>query len=261
MLPAARALQDSSTASGRAEASAGLEVLRGRANPMTRSLLASTTTPCVPWPSPMRWPAARPLAQLVLSDHTPGMKPGKRWLKAIAPSDDPDSWVPVVVEIASGSKMKYALDKASGQLELHRALAAGLAYPTNYGFVPRTLGSDGAELDMMILAAEPLLPLTIVRVRPIGGCTIHERGAASEDKLIGVAVGDPSVEHLADIAEVPAELRAQIEQFYRTFKRDQGVEVEFQGWFGRIAAGARLKAGLGATRSRWRPRLLDVAAR
>lgn len=60
---------------------------------------------------------------------------------------------------------------------------------------------------------------------------------------------------------MPAELRDQIEQFYRTFKRDQGVDVEFQGWFGRIAAGARLKAGLAAARSRWRPRLFDAAAK
>jgi hypothetical protein len=32
------------------------------------------------------------------------MKPGTQWADLLAPSDEPDSWVPVVNEISAGSR-------------------------------------------------------------------------------------------------------------------------------------------------------------
>src|SRR4051812_16057847 len=97
------------------------------------------------------------------------MKPGKRWVAQIPPSDEPDVWVPMVNEIPAGSSCKYRLDKATGQLELARVLPHEVTYPANYGFVPGTRGVDDEEIDILVLAREPLLPLTIVRARVIGG--------------------------------------------------------------------------------------------
>lgn len=39
------------------------------------------------------------------------MKLGKHWVARIAPSNDPDAWVPIVNEISRGSRCKYRLDK------------------------------------------------------------------------------------------------------------------------------------------------------
>jgi len=174
------------------------------------------------------------------------MKLGRRWLKKVAPSDRPEVWVPVIVEIARGSRMKYALDMATGQLTMHRALPRDLGYPTSYGFVAHTTGDDGMEIDMLILAAEPLLPLTIVKVRTIGGCTVEDSGKGREDKLVGVALGDPSVADLDDIADLPVELARRIEEFFTTYKRDEGVTVEFRGWMNRADALRRLASALEA---------------
>ena len=169
---------------------------------------------------------------------------GTRWLKRIARSDEPNKWVPCICEIARGSKAKYALDKKTGQLQLDRALAPGLEYPVNYGFVAHTMSTDDMEMDVLILSEEPLLPLTIVRVKIIGGLTVEEGDKGREDKLVGVATDDPSVDMINDLEQVPRDQRAHIERFLGAFKRDQRVESHVSGWFGRHEAHQRLAKAL-----------------
>ena len=45
----------------------------------------------------------------------------------------------VIIEIPSGSKDKYELDKETGLIMLDRVLEVSMSYPGNYGFVPQTL--------------------------------------------------------------------------------------------------------------------------
>lgn len=168
------------------------------------------------------------------------MKLGKRWVKQIVRSDDIATWVPAVSEISCGSCCKYRLDKRSGQLILARALGNGVAFPTNYGFIPRTRSSDGDELDLLVLTKEPLLPLTVLRVRIVGGFVETTQGEGREPKLLGVALDDPSVSTLNGLAEVPQEIRSAIEHFVVTYKQDQQIEVTFDGWFDEADALKRL---------------------
>lgn len=169
------------------------------------------------------------------------MKPGKRWVAQIPPSDEPDVWVPMVNEIPAGSSCKYRLDKATGQLELARVLPHEVTYPANYGFVPGTRGVDDEEIDILVLAREPLLPLTIVRARVIGG--LVERAGDqpdAEERLLATAIDDPSLAGVHGIDDL-GELRARIETFVRTYKQDQGIQVAFEGWLDRDAALDRLR--------------------
>jgi inorganic pyrophosphatase len=171
-------------------------------------------------------------------------KLGQRWVKAIERSDSINEWVPFVAEIACGSRQKYALDKRSGRLLLHRALGDGLTYPTNYGFIPRTRAeADGMELDLMTLTGEPLLPLAIAKVRIVGGCTLSSKDKPPEDKLLGVVVADPSVAKIKDIGDVDGKLKAKIEQVFIAYKQDEGDTVRFERWFDRPMAIEKLKQG------------------
>jgi inorganic pyrophosphatase len=175
---------------------------------------------------------------------------GQRWVDAIEPSGSITEWVPYVNEISTGSKIKYALDKSSGLLLMHRAMEAGLSYPTNYGFVPHTLAkADGMEIDLLALSTEPLLPLTIAKVRLVGGCTIHSGDeSSSEDKLLGVAVGDPGVEAVIDINHVDAKMKARIEEFFSVYKDDEAIETVVERWFDRVTAIDKIRVGLKAAK-------------
>ena len=59
----------------------------------------------------------------------------------------PPEQVTALIEIPSGSRNKYELDKQSGLLRLDRVLYSSMHYPGDYGFIPRTLHEDGDPLE------------------------------------------------------------------------------------------------------------------
>ena len=88
-----------------------------------------------------------------------------------------------VIEIEKGSKNKYELDKQTGALRLDRILYTSTHYPANYGFIPRTYADDGDPLDVLVLCSEPIRPMSLVRVYPVGYFTMRDNGAM-DDKIL-----------------------------------------------------------------------------
>jgi inorganic pyrophosphatase len=76
--------------------------------------------------------------------------------------------VSAIVEIPKGSRNKYEYDKELHVFRLDRVLYSSVHYPTDYGFIPSTLSSDGDPLDVLIMTNEPTLIGVLVDVRPIG---------------------------------------------------------------------------------------------
>ena len=72
-----------------------------------------------------------------------------------------------VIEISSGSKNKYELDKETGLLKLDRILFTSTHYPANYGFIPLTYADDDDPLDVLVLCTEKIIPMTLVECVPI----------------------------------------------------------------------------------------------
>ena len=58
-------------------------------------------------------------------------------------------------------------------------------YPANYGFIPRTYGDDNDPLDVLLICAEDLEPLTLVRAYPIGVIAMVDNGRRDE-KIIAI---------------------------------------------------------------------------
>jgi inorganic pyrophosphatase len=166
------------------------------------------------------------------------MKLGKHWVARIERSEDLQSWVSAVNEISAGSRCKYRLDKVTGQLQLARGLPPGVAFPANYGFIAHTrCAADDEETDVLIVSGEPLLPLTLVRARIVGGFVESTSDQdRPEERLVAVAADDPSVDHVQRITDLDDKLRLAIEQFVLTYKQDQNIKVSFGGWLDREAA-------------------------
>ena len=64
----------------------------------------------------------------------------------------------VVIEIPKGSRNKYEYDHETDAIKLDRFLFSSVVYPTDYGFIPDTLGQDGDPLDVMCCVSEPTFP-------------------------------------------------------------------------------------------------------
>lgn len=122
-----------------------------------------------------------------------------------------------LIEIPKGSKAKYELDKETGLLKLDRVLYTSTVYPSNYGFLPRTLADDGDPLDVLVLCNEQIYPMTLVRCSPIG-VIIMEDGDELDEKIIAVPVNDPNYKHFYDIHELPKHIFEEMMHFFEVYK-------------------------------------------
>lgn len=126
-----------------------------------------------------------------------------------------------VIEIEKGSKKKYELDKETGLLILDRILYTSTHYPSNYGFIPRTLSDDGDPLDVLVLTSEAINPLTLVKCYPIGVITMLDDGKKDE-KIIAIPFGDPTYNSYSDITELPAHIFEEMRHFFSIYKQLEG---------------------------------------
>ena len=110
--------------------------------------------------------------------------------------------IPAFIEIPTGSKVKYELDKASGLLRVDRILFSAVRYPANYGFVPRTYCDDGDPLDILVDGQEQIVPLAIMQAEIIGVMRMRD-DKGEDDKLVAVPADDPDYADISDISEMP----------------------------------------------------------
>ena len=136
-----------------------------------------------------------------------------------------------VIEIPKGSKCKYELDKHTGILQLDRILYTSTHYPANYGFIPRTYADDGDPLDVLVLCSEPIYPLTLIRVYPIGVMRMLD-GGKMDDKIIAVPFSDPSYLGIDSIDELPAHLFDEILHFFSVYKQLENKQTDVKNLFG-----------------------------
>ena len=136
-----------------------------------------------------------------------------------------------LIEIPKGSKCKYELDKHTGLLRLDRILYTSTHYPANYGFIPRTYADDGDPLDVLVIGMEPIYPLTLIDVYPIGVMRMID-GGKLDDKIIAVAVSDPNYNNIKSIDELPAHVFDEIMHFFTVYKQLENKQTAVRELFG-----------------------------
>ena len=135
-----------------------------------------------------------------------------------------------VIEIEKGSKCKYELDKRTGILRLDRVLYTSTHYPANYGFIPRTFADDGDPLDVLVIGAEPIYPMTLVQVYPIGVMRMID-GGRLDDKIIAVPFSDPNYNTITSIDDLPAHIFDEIMHFFSVYKQLENKQTAVKELF------------------------------
>jgi inorganic pyrophosphatase len=130
-----------------------------------------------------------------------------------------------VIEIPSGSSVKYELDKSSGLIKLDRVLYSAVYYPANYGFIPQTLAEDDDPLDVLVFCQETVAPLTLIHARTVGLMTMIDAGR-KDHKIIAVATEDPEYNHFKEAEEMPPHRLTMLRRFFQDYKQLEGKAVE-----------------------------------
>ena len=145
-------------------------------------------------------------------------EPGVRHPFHAAQAKDAPESVVLAVEIPAGSITKYEINE-EGLVFVGRFQSMPVAYPANYGSLPRTLAGDGDPLDALVLTREPLHPGVLIRFRPVGVLRMQDNGEADQ-KIIGVPTDkiDPTYAGIRDLGDLPQLERDRIEAFFRVYK-------------------------------------------
>lgn len=132
-----------------------------------------------------------------------------------------------LIEIPALSKIKYEIDKESGLLKVDRILHSSVHYPCNYGLFPQTYCDDGDPLDVLVIGQAPIVPLSIMRVRPVGVMRMIDQGKG-DDKVISIHVDDPEYNHIKKLSELAPHKIAEIRQFFESYKVLEKKSVEIR---------------------------------
>ena len=147
--------------------------------------------------------------------------------------------VNVVIDTPRGSRNKFKFDESLGVFRLSRMLPAGMHFPYDFGWVPRTRAADGDALDVLVLMDQPTFPGCLVTVRLLGVLRAAQREKKKvirNDRLIAVAQTPVNRPRLRSLAELPDERLRDIENFFVAYNRAQGREFMLKGRAGAAAA-------------------------
>lgn len=167
-------------------------------------------------------------------------------LDKIGPGEKAPEEVHVLIEIPIGSGVKYEIDKETGVLFVDRILYTSMVYPFNYGFIPGTLEEDGDPVDVLVVSSDPLIPGSVISVKPIGVLeTQDEKGFDAKIVAIPSPKIDPRYSYIKDIDDLPDAVKQRIEHFFAHYKElEKGKWVRVIGWKNRDIAIEKIRAAI-----------------
>jgi inorganic pyrophosphatase len=156
-------------------------------------------------------------------------------LDNVTPGDQLPHAFNVIIEIPmNADPVKYEVDKATGAIFVDRFMSTSMHYPTNYGYVPKTISGDGDPVDVLVITPVPLIPGVVVTCRPIGILKMEDEAgmdgkvlAVPTDKILSIYTQWQKPEDLN-----PMRLKT-IAHFFEHYKDlEQGKWVKILGWEG-----------------------------
>jgi inorganic pyrophosphatase len=150
----------------------------------------------------------------------------------LKPLDKTNGIVQVIIETPKGSRNKFAFDEKQNIFVVKKVLPAGMAFPYDFGFLPRTLAPDGDPIDVLLLMDEPAFPGIAVRAHLIGiieGEQIDGKKRIRNDRLLAVAEMNHEYAYLKKLDDLPKKFLRELEEFFVNYHRLEGKRYKLLG--------------------------------
>jgi inorganic pyrophosphatase len=150
----------------------------------------------------------------------------------LKPIDNNDGILQVIVETPKGSRNKFAFDEKQKIFILKKVLPAGMSFPYDFGFLPRTLADDGDPIDVLLLMDEPAFPGIAVRARLLGiieGEQLEGKKKTRNDRLLAVAEMNHEYAYIKTLKDLPKQFVHELEEFFVNYHRLEGKQYKLLG--------------------------------
>ena len=153
----------------------------------------------------------------------------------------------VIIEIPmNADPVKYEVNKETGAIFVDRFMSTAMHYPTNYGYVPKTISGDGDPVDVLVITPVPLIPGVVVPCRAIGILKMEDE-AGMDGKVLAVPID--KILSLYTQWQKPSDLNPlrlkTIAHFFEHYKDlEEGKWVKILGWEGPDAAHLEIQEGI-----------------
>jgi inorganic pyrophosphatase len=146
--------------------------------------------------------------------------------------DSKDGLLQVIIETPRHCRNKFAFDPDQEIFALKKVLPAGMTFPYDFGFVPRTIGPDGDPVDVLVLMDEPAFPGCAVRARLIGvieGEQFDGKKKIRNDRLVAVAEANHEYSDVRKLKDLPAKWIKEVEHFFVNYHNLEGKKYRLLG--------------------------------
>ncbi|MBZ5507845.1 MAG: inorganic diphosphatase [Acidobacteriia bacterium] len=160
-------------------------------------------------------------------------------------TDDKDLFT-VIIETPKGSRNKYAFDQKERVFKLKKVLPAGMAFPYDFGFIPRTVAEDGDPIDVLVLMDEPAFPGCVLQCRPIGiieGEQGDKKDKERNDRLVAIQEDAHSWEDVRTLDDLGEQFCRELEGFFVNYHQLTGKKYRVLGRKGPETVRKVIKAG------------------
>ncbi len=146
--------------------------------------------------------------------------------------DKKDGLLQVIIETPKGSRNKYSFDPEQEIFALKKVLPAGMAFPYDFGFLPRTIAGDGDPIDVLLLMDEPAFPGCLISARLIGvirGEQVDGKKRIRNDRLVAIAEANHMYANVKKLEDLPKKFVKELEDFFVNYHRLEGKEYKLLG--------------------------------
>ncbi len=155
-----------------------------------------------------------------------------------------DGLLQVIVETPKGSRNKFSFDVDQEIFSLKKVLPAGMVFPYDFGFLPKTLADDGDPIDVLLLMDEPAFPGVLVPSRLIGvieGEQIDGKKRIRNDRLVALADANHMYANVRKLNDLPKQFLHELEDFFVNYHQLEGKKYKLLGCKGIAEAETLIK--------------------
>ncbi|MEZ2348833.1 inorganic diphosphatase [Terriglobus sp. RCC_193] len=150
----------------------------------------------------------------------------------LKPIDKKEGLVQVIIETPAASRNKFAFDPDRKIFALKKVLPAGMTFPYDFGFLPRTKAGDGDPIDVLLLMDVPAYPGISVMARLIGvieGEQIDGKKKIRNDRLVAVAEANHMYANVKKLNDLPRKWITELEVFFVNYHNLEGKKFRLLG--------------------------------